>query len=68
MGEREIYEIIEWLINDASLQEIDGIHQFLIDEEWVNGLTKFFTRKEFRQFKEEINKVDETYIWEEEDE
>lgn len=62
--EWEKLEIIEWLINNASNKEIDGMYQFLVQGNYVDGLIKFFTREEYRQFKEEFNETEETQIWE----
>lgn len=61
--EWEKLEIIEWLINNASNKEIDGIYKFCCTDDWVGGILRFFTRAEFRKFQEEIKQINEADIW-----
>lgn len=62
----EKMEIIEWLVENASNKEIEGLWLFLCEGKFIDGLYKFMTKKEFKLFHEDMKYIDNKYLEEDE--
>ena len=62
----EKMEIIEWLVENASNKEIEGLWLFICEGKWIDGLYKFMGKQDFKSFREDMWYIDNKYLEEDE--